>query len=105
MSGRGPVPEPLRELALKVVEAVEKLTGEKLPREITYVSVHEWHIFVRFREPKHFDSGDYVYHDVIIFRDGDEDTITALEVLDYEFVLRQASVVNPPPFTGLIRIY
>ena len=95
----------LRELALKVIEAVEKLTGEKLPRDILEIDMYERDIFIRFRRPRHFDSGEYVYHDIVIFRDGDEDDITAVEVLDYDFVLREAQRPNPRPFEGLVRIW
>ena len=85
----------LRDLALKVIEAVEELSGEKLPRNIIRVSLHDdGLLFIRFRWPKDFDSGEPVYPSVILFRDGDGDTITALEVLDYKFVLDE---IRKPP--------
>ena len=95
------------ELALKVIEAVEKLTGEKLPREIAYAHlISKGEIFIRFRRPKHFDSGEIIYYyGTILFRDDGEDTITALHVLDYEKVLEEAQKPNPKPFTGLIKIW
>lgn len=95
----------LRELALKVIEAVEKLTGARLPREIIHVGGYDKLLFIRFRKPKHFDSGEPIYYGVILFWDGDEDVITALEVLDYEEVLEEAKKPNPEPFKGLIKVW
>lgn len=97
----------MRDLALKVIKAVERLTGEKLPREFAYArKLSKGEIFIRFRRPRHFDSGEIIYYyGTILFRDGDEDTITALHVLDYEKVLEEAQKPHPRPFTGLIRVW
>lgn len=96
----------LKGLALEVIEAVERLTDMKLPRDIMEIIPDDDEgIFIRFKKPEHFDSGEPIYYGVILFWDGDEDTITALEVLDYREVLEEAKKPNPEPFTGLIRVW